>query len=80
MIRVPAQQHFVRRPFIVEAEAVAVVPDLANAVISPSHGMRGAHALPPAMPVGVVGRMGRVQREGVQDIGEQQFLVLLLVM
>ena len=29
---------------------------------------------------GVVGRIGRVLREGVQDVGEHQFLVLLLVM
>ena len=28
----------------------------------------------------IVGRMGRVLREGVQDVGEHQFLMLLLVM
>ena len=32
------------------------------------------------LPSGVVDRIGRVLREGVQDVGEQQFLVLLLVM
>ena len=32
------------------------------------------------LPVRVIDRIGRVLREGVQDVGEQQFLVLLLVM
>ena len=31
-------------------------------------------------PAGIVDGIGRILREGMQDIGEQQFLVLLLVM
>ena len=31
------------------------------------------------VPAGVIGRRDRVLREGVQDVGEQQFLMLLLV-
>ncbi len=31
------------------------------------------------LPVGVVDRIGRVLREGMQDVGDQQFLMLLFV-
>ena len=30
-------------------------------------------------PIGIIGRRDRILREGVEDVGEEQFLVLLLV-
>ena len=72
------QHDLMRRLFVVEAEAVAVVADRMDA--------GDQRAARPALrpPRGhcqsrIVGRMGFVEREGVQDVGEQQFLVLLLV-
>ena len=46
-------------------------------VDKPARPVRGAAA---SASAGIIGRIGRVLREGVQDVGEQQFLVLLLVM
>ena len=74
-------QHLVPRRLVVEAEAVAVVADGWM-----PDGTRRSRRAPSwtwprrRLPVGVVGRIGRVLREGVQDVGEQQLLMLLLVM
>jgi hypothetical protein len=67
-----------RRLFVIEAKSVAVVSNHVDA------GERGARSgalgrrLRP-LPIRIVGRIGLVEREGMQNIGEQQFLVLLLV-
>ena len=64
---------------VVEAIALAVMADLVDTgghVDEAARPKRRARRL----PIRIVGRIGRVLREGVQDIGEQQFLVLLLVM
>lgn len=73
-----AQQRVMGRAFIVEGEAVAVVADAGHAtrVLGPA-GRRGGR-----QGGGAVGRVGRPERVGVQqvlDVGEDQFLVLLLV-
>ena len=72
-------QFVVPRRLVVEAKAVAVVADRMNAR---GHIDKTARTVCRArrLPAGVVNRIGRVLREGVQDVGEQQFLVLLLVM
>ena len=69
------------RPLVVEAEALAVVADRRECRRRVDE-RRAAPPRPPrsALPVRVVGRRGRVLREGVQDVGEHQFLMLLLVM
>ncbi len=67
------------RRLVVEAEALALMADRMNAgrhIDKTARALRRARRL----PVGVVDRIGRVLRKGVQDVGEQQFLVLLLVM
>ena len=78
-------QFVVPRRFVVEAEAVALVAngmnagrhiDIDAARANTSWNLRSAGRL----PVRVISRIGRVLREGVQDVGDQQFLVLLFVM
>ncbi len=67
------------RRLVVEAEARALVTDGMNAgghIDEAARSLAGARRL----PFRVVNRIGRILREGVQDIGDQQFLVLLLVM
>ena len=68
---------------VVEAEPLAFMADGVNAgryidktAWTKLLDLPGARRL----PVRVVNRIGRVLREGVQDVGEQQFLMLLLVM
>ena len=73
------QQHLMRRPFVVEREACAVVADGVNAGDQTVFAGVGARAVRP-LPVPIVGRMRRVLRKGVQDIGQHQLLMLLLVM
>ena len=73
-------QFVVPRRLVVEAEAVALVADRMDAgrhidIAAARPGCRARR-----LPVGVIGRIGRVLREGVQNVGDQQFLVLLLVM
>ena len=68
-----------RGRLVVETEPLPFMTDRMNArgnVNEPARTLCRARRL----PGGVVDRIGRVLREGVQDIGEQQFLVLLLVM
>ena len=73
-----ADQRAVDRLFIVEMKAVAGVADAVDAFveIDPvlARTARGREA-----PRRVVGRGNRVLGKGVQDVGEHQFLVLLLV-
>ena len=72
-------QLIVARGFVVEAEALAFMTDRMNArgnINETARALRRARRL----PFGVIDRVGRVLREGMQDVGEQQFLVLLLVM
>ncbi len=67
-----------RRGFIIEAEFFSVVADGMNAW---RHFNITARALRRARfsPVRVVDRVGRILRKSVQDVGDQQFLMLLLV-
>ena len=71
------QQDLMGRLLIVETKAVAIEPDRTNAgrdpriIIATCGGWR--------FPGRVIGGMRRVLREGVQDVGPKQFLVLLLV-
>ena len=68
------------RPLAVEAEALAVVSDLHHAAIEFQVRRRRAVRLADRNRAGIlVGGTQRVLREQVQDIGEQQFLMLLLV-
>ncbi len=67
------------RRLVVEAEPRPLVTDGVNAgrhIDKTARTVRRARRL----PSGIVDRIGRVLREGVQDVGDQQFLVLLLVM
>ena len=66
-----------RRALVVEAIAVALMADGVDAF-----GKLGVTLLRRRfrrLPIGIVGGMGRVLREGVQDVGEHQLLMLLLV-
>jgi hypothetical protein len=68
-----------RRPLVVEREAYAIVADHMNAGDKRVFDSRRALALGP-LPMRIVGRMGRILREGVQEVGQHQFLMLLFVM
>src|SRR5262245_66564666 len=70
-------QFVMKRQLVVETEAVALVTDGVNAR---RHFDIAAWTLRRArrLPVRIVDRFGRVLGESVQNIGEQQFLVLLL--
>lgn len=67
------------RPLIVEGEAAARMPDLDDAArkVDPVHGRNRACGRRRRR---CVDRVGRVGGEGVLDVGQHQFLVLLLVM
>jgi hypothetical protein len=69
----------VPRQFVVETKAIAVMADLVDAgrQIGISTLRRSAAR---QLPVGVVNRIRRILRECVQDVGDQQFLMLLLMM
>jgi hypothetical protein len=69
----------VARGFVVESETGARVPHLGDAagVFDPVH-RRGDHTA--QRPLRVVDRVQRVHRQQVFDVGEQQLLVLLLVL
>ena len=67
------------RRLVVEAEPLPRVADGVNAgrhIDKTARPKRSSRR----QPARVVDRIGRVLREGVQDIGDQQFLVLLLMM
>ena len=72
------------RSFVIETKTATVMADRLNSGrhidklirIDRARTRRGLRHL----PIGVVNRIGRVLREGVQDVGQQQFLMLLLVM
>ena len=72
-----SDQHPMRRALVVEAVAVALMADGVDAF-----GKLGVTLLRVGfrrLPVRVVGGIGRVLRKGVQDVGEHQLLMLLLV-
>ncbi len=78
-MRQVGNQFVVPRRFVVEAEPLPFVADRVNAgrhIDKTARALRCARRL----PMRVIDRIGRILREGVQDVGEQQFLVLLLVM
>ena len=64
--------------FIVEMEAVVGVPDAMDALIERDPFVAGA-GRSGKFPGRIVSRQNRVLREGVQDVGQHQFLMLLLV-
>ena len=72
-------QLIVKRRLIVETKAFTVMPDRVNAC---RHFDIAARTLRCArrLPIRIIGRVGRVLREGMQNVGDQQFLMLLLVM
>ena len=74
------EQHAMPRPLAIEGEACAVVSDLHHAAIELPIGRRRAVGLADRDRAGIlVGRTQRVLREQMQDVGEQQFLMLLFV-
>ena len=75
------EQHLVPRALVVEREAGAVVADGADAAVE-----SGCTRRPRPPPTGsslgngiAIGRPQRVGREQAEDVGEQQLLMLLLV-
>src|SRR5438477_13216517 len=66
-----------RRAFIVEAIAISLMADGVNAFGQVHKAVLRIWLR--WLPVGVIGRIGRVLREGMQDVREHQFLMLLLV-
>ena len=67
------------RPFIVVGEAVALVPDLEDAAVEGDEVERRGLAdgdAGPRLAIGWLERLGGEQRE---DVGEQELLMLLLV-
>ena len=73
------QQHLVPRAFIVEGEALAAMPDLDDAAIEGlEHGVTRWRARRGAGRG--VSRPQRILRKSMQQVGEDQFLVLLFVL
>ena len=70
-------QRAMRRPFVVEAIAVVVMADGVDAFGKPDRAAAARRRRP--LPSDVIGGRHRIEREGVQDIGEHQLLMLLLV-
>ena len=71
-------QRAVRRGLVVEAEIAALMADGVDALGQFAIAARaGGARRPPERRV--VGRRGRIFRERVKDVGQHQFLVLLLV-
>ena len=73
-----ADQRAVRGLFIVEMKAVVGMPDGVDALVEGDPFVAGAGCSREG-PGRIVGRRNRVLREGVQDVGQHQFLMLLLV-
>ena len=67
-----------RRLFVVEMKAVIGVPDAMDALIERDPFVAGA-GQSGKFPGRIVSRQNRVLREGVQDVGQHQFLMLLLM-
>ena len=59
-------------------KAVVGVPDGVDALVEGDPFVAGA-GRSREFPRGIVGRRNRILREGVQDVGQHQFLMLLLV-
>ena len=72
-------EHVVARRLVVPGEALAVVADLANAAGIVDPAWLGRLGRSRARPAGAIGRPQRIGREQRQDVGQQQLLVLLLV-
>src|SRR5262249_17167641 len=72
-------QLIVRWGFVIETEAMTI---MANCVNAGRYFNVAAWSLccPRRLPFWIIGRVRRILREGVQNVGDQQFLVLLLVM
>ena len=64
--------------FVVEMEAVVAVPDGVDAFVQRDPFVAGSMGCREA-PRRVIGRRDRVLRERMQDVGQHQFLMLLLV-
>ena len=77
-IRTILRQRAMLRRLVVEMKAVALVPDQMNA--GRNIGIAALAGRRRHLPAVVINRIGRVLREGMQDVGQQQFLMLLLVM
>jgi hypothetical protein len=73
------QQHLMGRAFVVEGEALARKADAVNAGRQIDEFARCGSRMR-RLPVGIIGRRRRVLREGMQNVGEDQLLMLLLVM
>ena len=67
-----------RRLLIVEMKTVVGMTDGVDALVERQPILAGRRRGREA-PVRIIGRRDRVLREGVQDVGEHQFLMLLLV-
>ena len=72
-------QLIVKRSFVIETEAIAVMADCVSAG---RYFNIAAWSLCCArhLPFRIISRICRILREGVQNVGNQQFLMLLLVM
>ena len=77
-IRTILSQRAMLRRLVVEMKAVALVPDQMDA--GRDIGIATLAGRRRHRPAIVINRMGRVLRKGMQDVGQQQFLMLLLVM
>ncbi len=69
-----------RRPFVVEREARALVTDGVNAGDELPSSVAAALLPCGQLPMRIVGRIGRILRERVQEVGQHQFLMLLFMM
>lgn len=68
----------VRRLLVVEMETVVDMADGVDALVQRQPILAAAGGSR-KVPVRIVGRRDRILREGMQDVGEHQFLMLLLV-
>ena len=66
------------RRLVVEMKAVALVPDQMNA--GRNIGIASLAGRRRKLPAIVINGIGRVLRKGMQNVGQQQFLMLLFVM
>ncbi len=73
-----ADQRAVRRLLVVEMEGIGLVSDAVDALGQRDLGLAVTLRCG-KRPVGVIGRGDRIAGEGVQDVGQHQFLVLLLM-
>ena len=73
-----ADQRAVRRLLVVEMKAVVGMADGVDALVERDPVIAAARR-GGKLPGRIVGRRNRILREGVQDVGQHQFLMLLLV-